>query len=115
MDFYEVVKQAAKLLQHQGKLTYRTLRRQFDLDDDALEDLKGELLPKFCSKIGGFYSRKFGIIDCHETDYAILVEPFHLLPTRLPRKIKAFKNPSTAAKGRKQLALPGDAWPATGL
>jgi hypothetical protein len=39
MDFYEVVRQAAKLLQEQGKLTYRTLQRQFALDDDALEDL----------------------------------------------------------------------------
>ena len=44
MDFYEVVGQAAKLLQQQGRLTYRTLRRQFDLDDEALEDLKDELL-----------------------------------------------------------------------
>jgi hypothetical protein len=39
-----VVRQAAKLLQQQGKLTYRTLRRQFNLDDDEVEDLKGELL-----------------------------------------------------------------------
>ena len=33
MDFYEVVRQAVKLLQEQGKLTYRTLKRQFALDD----------------------------------------------------------------------------------
>ena len=44
MEFYEVVKQAAALLQQQGKLTYRTLRRQFGLDDETLEDLKEELL-----------------------------------------------------------------------
>lgn len=44
MDFYEVVKRAATLLQEQGKLTYRTLKRQFALDDEALEDLKDELL-----------------------------------------------------------------------
>jgi len=44
MDFYEVVRQAAALLQQQGKLTYRTLRRQFALDDETLEDLKDELL-----------------------------------------------------------------------
>jgi hypothetical protein len=42
MNFYEVVGQTAKLLQQQGRLTYRTLRRQFDLDDEALEDLKDE-------------------------------------------------------------------------
>ena len=44
MDFYEVIDQAVKLLQQRGKMTYRTLRRQFDLDDEALEDLKEELL-----------------------------------------------------------------------
>ncbi len=44
MDFYEVVDQVAKLLQQRGRLTYRSLRRQFDLDDEALEDLKEELL-----------------------------------------------------------------------
>ena len=44
MEFYEVVKRAAMLLQQQGKLTYQTLRRQFALDDETLEDLKEELL-----------------------------------------------------------------------
>jgi hypothetical protein len=44
MDFYEVIQQAANLLQQQGKLTYRTLKRQFALDDATLEDLKEELL-----------------------------------------------------------------------
>ena len=44
MDFYELVDQVAALLEQRGKLTYRSLRRQFDLDDEALDDLKGELL-----------------------------------------------------------------------
>jgi hypothetical protein len=44
MDFYELVDQVAALLEQHGKLTYRSLRRQFDLDDDALDDLKDELL-----------------------------------------------------------------------
>ena len=43
MDFYELVDQVANLLQQRGKLTYRSLRRQFDLDDEALDDLKEEL------------------------------------------------------------------------
>jgi hypothetical protein len=47
------------------------------------------------------------IFYCNKIDYAILVKPFHNLPTRFPTKIKAFKNPPTAAKGRKLLALPG--------
>jgi hypothetical protein len=32
------------MLQRLGQVTYRTLQRQFDLDDDALEDLKDQLL-----------------------------------------------------------------------
>lgn len=43
MDFYELVDQVANLLRQRGKLTYRSLRRQFDLDDEALDDLKEEL------------------------------------------------------------------------
>jgi hypothetical protein len=44
MDFYEVVGQAAKLLQQQGRLTYRTLRRQFNLDDALLKEIRKELV-----------------------------------------------------------------------
>ena len=44
MDFVEVIKQACALLQSQGRITYRTLKRQFALDDEALEDLKEELI-----------------------------------------------------------------------
>ncbi len=44
MDLYEVVDQAVRLLQQRGRLTYRLLKRQFDLDDDVLDDLKEELL-----------------------------------------------------------------------
>lgn len=44
MDFYEMVDQVANLLRQRGRLTYRSLRRHFDLDDQALEDLKDALL-----------------------------------------------------------------------
>ncbi len=44
MDIIEIVEQARALLQQQGRMTYRILKRQFALDDDALEDLKEELL-----------------------------------------------------------------------
>ena len=44
MDFYEVADQIVKLLQQRGRLTYRALKRQFDLDDEVLEDLKEEIL-----------------------------------------------------------------------
>ncbi len=44
MTFDEILDQAIEMLQRRGRLTYRTLKRQFDLDDEALEDLKEELI-----------------------------------------------------------------------
>ncbi len=44
MDFVEVIEQARALLRSKGRITYRTLKRQFALDDEALDDLKEELL-----------------------------------------------------------------------
>ena len=44
MTFEEVVDQAMAILQRRGRVTYRLLKRQFTLDDEALEDLKIELI-----------------------------------------------------------------------
>jgi TOMM system kinase/cyclase fusion protein len=44
MTFEEVVDQAIAMLQRRGRVTYRLLKRQFTLDDEALEDLKIELI-----------------------------------------------------------------------
>jgi class 3 adenylate cyclase/predicted ATPase len=44
MKFSEIVKQAVVLLRDSGRMTYRTLKREFALDDEALEDLKFELI-----------------------------------------------------------------------
>jgi hypothetical protein len=44
MTFDELLDQIVELLQHRGRVTYRTLKRRFDLDDEYLEDLKGEIL-----------------------------------------------------------------------
>ena len=44
MTFEDVLDQAISMLQRRGRLTYRTLQRQFQLDDAALEDLKDELI-----------------------------------------------------------------------
>jgi class 3 adenylate cyclase len=44
VTFEEVVDQALAMLQRRGRVTYRLLKRQFDLDDEALEDLKLELI-----------------------------------------------------------------------
>jgi len=44
MTFEEVLNQAIAMLERQGRLSYRALKRQFDLDDDYLADLKVEIV-----------------------------------------------------------------------
>jgi hypothetical protein len=44
VDFVAVVDQVIALLRQRGRVAYRTLKRQFQLDDEALEDLKIELI-----------------------------------------------------------------------
>src|SRR6476619_3899881 len=44
MKFSEVVEQASALLQRKGRMTYRALKREFTLEDDALADLTFELI-----------------------------------------------------------------------
>ncbi len=44
MDFYQVLAQVVELLHREGRASYRALKRQFDLDDDYLEDLKDAIL-----------------------------------------------------------------------
>jgi hypothetical protein len=42
MTFDDILKQVMQLLQRQGRVSYRALKRRFALDDDYLEDLKEE-------------------------------------------------------------------------
>jgi class 3 adenylate cyclase/tetratricopeptide (TPR) repeat protein len=44
VTFEEILDQALAMLQRRGRVAYRTLKRQFTLDDEALEDLKVELI-----------------------------------------------------------------------
>ena len=44
MTFDEVLAQVLDLLRHQGRVSYRALKRRFALDDEYLEDLKAELI-----------------------------------------------------------------------
>jgi class 3 adenylate cyclase/tetratricopeptide (TPR) repeat protein len=44
MTFEEIVDQAIAMLQRRNRVAYRTLKRQFQLDDEALEDLKTEII-----------------------------------------------------------------------
>jgi predicted ATPase/class 3 adenylate cyclase len=44
MTFEEILDQAIAMLQRRGRLTYGALKRQFNLDDAYMEDLKAELI-----------------------------------------------------------------------
>jgi class 3 adenylate cyclase len=48
MDFYELLDAVLNLLHQRGRVTYRVLKRQFNLDDDVLDDLKEEILYGQC-------------------------------------------------------------------
>ena len=44
MKFSEMVDQAGEFLRQRERVSYRALKREFDLDDESLEDLKTELI-----------------------------------------------------------------------
>src|SRR5262249_53762485 len=44
MDLYTLVDHVVDLLRQRQRVTYRALQRQFDLDEETLNDLKDELL-----------------------------------------------------------------------
>ena len=44
MTFEEIVDQAIDMVRRRGQVSYRMLKRQFELDDTYLDDLKYELI-----------------------------------------------------------------------
>jgi len=44
MSFIEIVDQVIELLRTRGRISYWVLIREFDLDDEQVEDLKEELI-----------------------------------------------------------------------
>ena len=44
MSFIEIVDRVVTFLQNRGRVSYRILKREFDLNDSDIEDLKAELI-----------------------------------------------------------------------
>ena len=44
MKFEDLLDEVVELLRRRGRMTYRALKRQFDLDDEYLADLRDELI-----------------------------------------------------------------------
>ena len=62
MTFEEILDQAIAMLQRRGRLTYGALKRQFQLDDAYLEDLKNELIEGLVEGRGGVL--RLAVITC---------------------------------------------------
>ncbi len=44
MTFDELLAQVLELLQREGRVSYRALKRRYNLDNEYLEDLKAEII-----------------------------------------------------------------------
>src|SRR5215831_18285326 len=113
MDFYALLDQVVDLLRSRQRVTYRTLKRQFDLDDAALTDLKEELLfahPHIADEDGR------GLVWTGDTEAASAAPPASTaagtrqarapltdIPPHLAEKILTFR--SVLAGERKQVTV----------
>ena len=51
MTFEEVLKEAVAMLQRLGRVSYRSMQRQFELDDAFFKDLKEALLYTYSESV----------------------------------------------------------------
>jgi len=61
MDFYTVLDQVLTLLRQRGRVSYRALKRQFQLDDETLADLIAELLYAYRPVVE---EEEYGLVWC---------------------------------------------------
>src|SRR5262249_26138707 len=95
MTFEEILDQAIAMLQRRGRLTYGTLKRQVQLDDAALDDLKEQLLyahPQVVDDAGR------GVVWTGETAGASTATPppAQPVPSEPPRAPQAVHPPQAA-------------------
>ena len=82
MTFEEILDQAVAMLQRRGRVTYRTLQLQFQLDDAHLAALKDELLysqPHVVDDAGR------GLVWTADTDMPSTLSPSPPLPVPAER------------------------------
>jgi class 3 adenylate cyclase len=95
MTFEEILDHAIALLQRRGRLTYRALQRQFDLDDEYLEDLKTELIK----------GQRLAVDEAGEV--LVWIGSTDISPTTIPHAVhSALRGPSTPLEAeRRQLTV----------
>ena len=74
MTFDEILDQAIEMLQRRGRVSYRALRRQFDLDEDYLDDLKLEII-KAEYGAGSTFKDVTAVLREHAGDLPLIVLP----------------------------------------
>jgi class 3 adenylate cyclase len=94
MTFYEVIEQVIALLQQHGRLTYRALKRQFDLDDDYLDDLKAELID----------ARQLAVDEAGKV--LVWTREAAATPAPGPTPLPPVDSPDTQAGQRRRITLP---------
>ena len=73
MTFDEILEQVVTLLERQGRVSYRALKRRFDIDDDYIADLKEHTVVRNGSKIA-FYEHGSGdttVVFAHPIAYGL--------------------------------------------
>jgi class 3 adenylate cyclase len=110
VDFVAVLDQVIALLRQRGRVAYRTLKRQFQLNDEALEDLKVELI-----KSQRLAADEDGDVLVWLGDAAVLPAPGAVAPAlgplpspqevALPQTAPSPAAPSTPEAERRQLTV----------
>jgi hypothetical protein len=106
MDFYAVLDQVVALLQSRGRVSYRALKLQFQLDDEAMEALQDELIHAqqlAADEDGKVLVWRGGVGTTPAPESEQTRTPLSYTPTHLAEKILTSK---TALEGeRKQVTV----------
>jgi hypothetical protein len=100
MDFYEVLDDVLEWLLSRGRVTYRALKRQFNVDDEFLEDLKEEII--YGQKLAVDEDDRVllwtGDINAASTPTPVPSQPEVATPTTTPERAPSSYTPSYLAE-----------------
>ena len=86
MTFAEIRAQVVELLQREGRVAYRVLKRQFALDDEYLEDLKADLID----------AKRVAVDEDGKVLVWIGASPVAGSPFQVPKSVASTQQPDTS-------------------
>jgi class 3 adenylate cyclase/tetratricopeptide (TPR) repeat protein len=110
MRFSELVDQAIEFLQRRERVSYRALKREFDLDDESLEDLRVELIDalRIAADEGGKVLVWTGVPSVPSSQFSVASVPQPPAPQTLNPELRTSQpptpNPQSLAE-RRQLTV----------